>query len=153
MYTPESGKQNFPFEYYSISFHKFSGQPYLSFRKDFKHILLDNTLINNEYATNQYIKTLYDSHVTLSEKNKHLNEYRKYKNDYRETILEEVNKKTGVYKFGIKNDKKSNLVTDLTITEENIDIPIVMVSLQAGNVITTAMATDDSDPSEINKGA
>ncbi len=116
------GKQNFPFEYYSIAFHKFSGQPYLSFRKDFKHILLDNTLINNEYATNQYIKTLYDSNVTLSEKNKHLNEYRKYKNDYRETILADVNKKTGDYQFGIKNDKKSNLVTDLTITEENIDI-------------------------------
>ena len=37
--------------------------------------------------------------------------------------------------------------------EENIDIPIVMVSLQAGNVITTAMATEDSDPNEINKGA
>jgi putative ATP-dependent endonuclease of OLD family len=116
------GKQNFPFEYYSIAFHKFSGQPYLGFRKDFKHILLDNTLINNEYATNQYIKTLYESHVTLSEKNKHLNEYRKYKNDYRETILVDVNKKTGDYKFGIKNDKKSNLVTDLTITEDNIDI-------------------------------
>ena len=116
------GKQNFPFEYYSIAFHKFSGEPYLSFRKDFKHILLDNTLINNDYATNQYIKTLYDSNVTLSEKNKHLNEYRKYKNDYRETILADVNKKTGDYQFGIKNDKKSNLVTDLTITEENIDI-------------------------------
>lgn len=116
------GKQNFPFEYYSISFHKFSGQPYLSFRKDFKHILLDNTLINNEYATNQYIKTLYDSNVTLSEKNKHLNEYRKAKNEYKETVLADVNIKTGDYKFGIKNDKKSNLVTDLTITEANIDI-------------------------------
>ncbi|AXG70597.1 recombination protein F [Kordia sp. SMS9] len=116
------GKQNFPFEYYSITFYKFSGQPYLSFKKDFKHILLDNTLINNEYATNQYIKTLYDSNVTISEKNKHLNEYRKYKNDYREKVLADVNKKTGDYKFGIKNDKKSNLVTDLTITEENIDI-------------------------------
>ncbi|WP_075590157.1 ATP-dependent nuclease [Labilibacter marinus] len=116
------GNQNFPFEYYSIEFHKFSGQPYLSFRKDFKHILLDNTLINNEYATNQYIKTLYDSHVTPSERNKHLNEYRKAKSEYRENILSEVNKKTGDYQFGIKNDKKSNLVTDLTITEENIDI-------------------------------
>ncbi|KAL7541967.1 hypothetical protein ACHAXR_011410 [Thalassiosira sp. AJA248-18] len=36
--------------------------------------------------------------------------------------------------------------------EENIDIPVVMVSLQAGNVITTAMATDDMDPSVVNKG-
>ncbi len=65
---------------------------------------------------------MYESQVTLSEKNKHLNEYRKYKNDYKETILVDVNKKTGDYKFGIKNDKKSNLVTDLTITEDNIDI-------------------------------
>ena len=63
---------NFPFEYYSISFIKFGGTPYFGFRKEFKHILLDNTSINNEYATNSYIKTLYNSSVSSSEKNKHL---------------------------------------------------------------------------------
>eukprot|EP00579_Thalassiosira_antarctica_P006028 CAMPEP_0201883034 /NCGR_PEP_ID=MMETSP0902-20130614/15106_1 /ASSEMBLY_ACC=CAM_ASM_000551 /TAXON_ID=420261 /ORGANISM="Thalassiosira antarctica, Strain CCMP982" /LENGTH=503 /DNA_ID=CAMNT_0048411737 /DNA_START=44 /DNA_END=1555 /DNA_ORIENTATION=+ len=36
--------------------------------------------------------------------------------------------------------------------EANIDIPVIMVSLQAGNVITTAMATDDTAPEIVNKG-
>ena len=36
--------------------------------------------------------------------------------------------------------------------EEHIDIPIIMVSLQAGNVITTALATDDMDPKIVNAG-
>jgi hypothetical protein len=37
--------------------------------------------------------------------------------------------------------------------DKYIDIPVIMVSLQAGNLITTAMATDDSDPKDVNKGA
>ena len=36
--------------------------------------------------------------------------------------------------------------------EENIDIPVIMVSLQAGNVITTALATDDTDSKIVNSG-
>ena len=35
---------------------------------------------------------------------------------------------------------------------DNIDIPVFMVSLQAGNVITTALATDDMDPDVVNGG-
>ena len=35
---------------------------------------------------------------------------------------------------------------------EHIDIPVIMVSLQAGNVITTALATDDMDPAIVNSG-
>lgn len=115
---------NFPFEYYSIQFIKFGGTPYLGFRREFKHILLDNTTINNEYATNSYIKTLYNSSVTNSEKNKHLFEYRNYKINFRETVLKDLNNKVGEgkYAFSIKSNTKSNLETDLTITEENIDL-------------------------------
>jgi len=36
--------------------------------------------------------------------------------------------------------------------EENIDIPVIMVSLQAGNVITTALATDDMANDVVNTG-
>ena len=36
--------------------------------------------------------------------------------------------------------------------EEHIDIPVIMVSLQAGNIITTALATDDMDPAIVNSG-
>lgn len=113
---------NFPFEYYSIYFQKFSGKPYLGFKKYFRHILLDNTLINNEYATNSYIKTLYNSNISLSEKNKHLNEYRKLKSSFCDEVFNELNQKTGEYAFSVKNNTKSNLETDLTITEGNIDI-------------------------------
>jgi hypothetical protein len=115
---------NFPFEYYSITFMKFGGTPYFGFRREFKHLLLDNTTINNEYATNAYIKTLYNTSVTNAEKNKHLFEYRNYKLDFRETILKDLNKKAGKgkYEFSIKSNTKSNLETDLTITEDNIDL-------------------------------
>lgn len=116
------GVENFPFEYYSIAFHKFSGQPYLGFKRYFKHLLIDNTLINNDYATNSYIKTLYNSHTSIAEKNRHFNEYRKFKNEFKTIILDDINKKTGDYQFAIRNNTKSNLETDLTITEEDIDI-------------------------------
>ncbi|KAL3769680.1 hypothetical protein ACHAW5_010261 [Stephanodiscus triporus] len=36
---------------------------------------------------------------------------------------------------------------------EHVDIPVFMVSLQAGNVITTALATDDMDPGSVSAGA
>jgi hypothetical protein len=36
--------------------------------------------------------------------------------------------------------------------QEHIDIPVIMVSLQAGNVITTALLTDDMDAETVNKG-
>lgn len=115
---------NFPFEYYSISFIKFGGTPYFGFRREFKHLLLDNTIINNDYATNSYIKTLYNTSVTNAEKNKHLFEYRNYKLNFRENILKDLNKKAGQgkYEFSIKSNTKSNLETDLTITEDNIDL-------------------------------
>lgn len=115
---------SFPFEYYSIAFIKFSGDHYVGFRKQFKHILIDNTLINNEYATNSYIKTLYNSSVTSSEKNRHFFEYRNCKLAFAQNYLKEFNIKAGKgkYEFSIRNNVKSNFETDLTITEENIDL-------------------------------
>jgi predicted ATP-dependent endonuclease of OLD family len=117
-----SGYRNFPFEYYGIYFYTFSGQPYLGFKKYFKHIFLDNTSINTEYATNSYIKTLYNSSITFPEKSKHFNEYRKFKTTFKDSVLETLNNKTGEYQFAIKNNTKANLETDLTITEDNIEI-------------------------------
>lgn len=117
-----SGYRNFPFEYYGISFNTFSGHPYLGFKKKFKHIFLDNTTINTEYATNSYIKTLYNSSITFPEKSKHFNEYRKFKTTFKDSVLETLNAKTGEYQFAVRNNTKANLETDLTITEDNIEI-------------------------------
>ncbi|WP_271425241.1 ATP-dependent nuclease [Aequorivita sinensis] len=113
---------NFPFEYYSIIFKTFSGESYTGYRKFMQHILLDNTQINNEYATKSYIKTLYHNSIKDAEKNKHHNEYRKHKENFRTTILKDLNERIEDYSFAIRTNSKANLETDLTIKEGNIEI-------------------------------
>jgi predicted ATPase len=116
-------EDNFPFEYYSISYKTFSGDSYTGFRKFIQHLLLDSTQINNEYATRSYIKTLYQSNIQNSEKNKHQNEYRKHKESFKENILADLNGRVPEdYNFAIRTNSKSNLQSDLTIKEGSVDI-------------------------------
>ena len=113
---------NFPFEYYSISFKTFSGESYTGYRRIMRHLLLDNTQINNEYATKSYIKTLYHNSIKDAEKNKHQNEYRKHKENFKATVLSELNDRISDYSFSVRTNSKSNLEADLTIKEGNIEI-------------------------------
>ena len=113
---------NFPFEYYSIRFKTFSGESYTGYRKFIRHLLLDNTQINNEYATRSYIQSLYNNSIEEIEKNKHRNEYRKYKENFRDNILKDLNNRISDYSFSVKTSSKANLETDLTIKEGNIEI-------------------------------
>lgn len=115
---------NFPFEFYNISFFKFGGAPYVGFTRKFKHILIDHSNINNEYATSSYIKTLYTSSVEITQKHVHSNHYRKLKSDFKNTILKDINDKIPEkkYEFSLKSHSKLGLEGDLTIVENNIDI-------------------------------
>ena len=51
-----------------------------------------------------------------------------------------------IYSLEPENDEEA------TYAKEHVDIPVIMVSLQAGNVITTALATEDMDPKIVNSG-
>ena len=113
---------SFPFEYYRISFKTFYGEAFSSHRRPVKHLLLDNTQINNEYATRAYIKDLYNSQVEGAERNKHHFEYRQHKKNFEATILSDLNNRPGNYSFTLKTNSKSNLGTDLTISEDNVAI-------------------------------
>ncbi len=113
---------NFPFEYYSISFKTFSGESYTGYRRFMKHLLLDGSQINNEYATHAYVKEMYRTQVDDCEKNKHQNEYRKHKNQFQKEALKDLNNQLDSYQFSVATNTKSNLETDLTITEN--DIPL-----------------------------
>lgn len=113
---------NFPFEYYSINFKTFSGESYTGYRRFMQHLLLDNTQINNEYATKSYIKTLYHNSIKEAEKNKHQNEYRKYKENFRADVLGGLNNRITDYSFSVRTNSKANLESDLTIKEGNIEI-------------------------------
>lgn len=112
----------FPFEYYRIKFTTFADQPYSGYKKFVKHLVIDSTQINNDYANREYTKTIYGAHATVLERNKHENLYRKNKSDFKVSALSEMNAKLEDYKFAVRTGPKSNLGSDLIITED--DIPI-----------------------------
>lgn len=113
---------SFPFEYYSVIFQTFSGESFTGYRKFLKKILIDNSAINNEYAAREYIKDVYNKHVTSKEKAKFDNEYRRLKSGYANEVFSLVNDKLGSYNFDLKTDTKSNLKNDLSIKEGDISI-------------------------------
>ena len=113
---------NFPFEFYKYEFSSFQGKPYTGYSKFVNHIFIDNSRIGSEYAMKEYVNNMYNSQIESSDKFDYQNQYRKYKNEFNNKVLKCINDKTENYNFGVKNDSKSNLLTDLTIFEE--DIPI-----------------------------
>jgi predicted ATP-dependent endonuclease of OLD family len=113
---------NFPFEFYKCDFCTFQGKQYNGYTKFINHIFVDNSRIGSEYAMKEYINNMYNSYVEGADKFEYQNQYRQYKNDFNKSILKELNEKAGNYYFGVKNDSKSNLQTDLTIFEDDIAI-------------------------------
>jgi putative ATP-dependent endonuclease of OLD family len=114
--------ENFPFEYYAVRFATFADQPYSGYSKHIKHLLIDSSQINHDYATREYTKSMYSAHASAPQKYKFQNEYRKHKTQFKTDILAELNDTLSGYKFTVRNNAKSNLETDLVITEG--DIPI-----------------------------
>jgi putative ATP-dependent endonuclease of OLD family len=113
---------NFPFEFYKISFKTFSGEGYSGYSQYLRHIFIDNSQINNEYAMREYIRSVYHINAKGSEKHIHQNEYRKYKDHFKTNILSDLNGRLDTYAFAIKSNSKANLETDLTLTEDEITI-------------------------------
>lgn len=111
-------ENNFPYEYYKINFLTFSGERYTGYKKYVNHLVIDSSQINNEYATREYIKNVYNSALSGTEKNKHFNEYRKYKDDYTENILTDVNSRFTENKLIVQTNAKSNLESDLNISDD-----------------------------------
>ncbi|MCG7961967.1 MAG: AAA family ATPase [Candidatus Thiodiazotropha taylori] len=119
----EQEQSNFPYEYYAIRFLTFSGEVYSNYKKYVRHILLDHSQMSEEYATKEYIQDMYSAYVeNEAEKNKHQNEYRNLKTQYTAQQLADINQRVDDYSFSLRNDRKSNLFTDLTLVQESIPI-------------------------------
>lgn len=112
----------FPFEYYTIRFSTFADQPYSGYRKFLKHLSIDSSTINTEYASREYIKSVYSSIAKPIEKAKHQSEYRKSKAIFKRDNLNEINSRIEEFEFELKTDTKSNLVNDIIISEDSISI-------------------------------
>ncbi|MAT58274.1 MAG: ATP-dependent endonuclease [Ignavibacteriae bacterium] len=112
----------FPFEYYSINYFTFAGESYTGYRPFLKHISIDHSQIGTEYSLREYIRGMYNNTISENEKPKHYNDYRKAKKDYSDSSLSNINSRLQNYKFAIRNNSKSNLETDLTLFDDDIDI-------------------------------
>jgi len=113
---------NFPYEYYNVGFTTFLGDGYSGYKRYLKHVLIDNSQINSEYAIRNYVQDMYENYVVGPEKHKNQNEYRKTKQKFTKESLSEINNRLNDYQFTIKHNSKSNLNTDLTISEDDIYI-------------------------------
>lgn len=114
--------ESFPFEYYGVHFLTFTDEPIFPYRKLIKHLLIDSSLINNEYATREYTRSMYAAHANVVQRNLHSFEYRKAKSKFKEDVFKAMNDALGTYKFDVRTSPKASVETDIIITEG--DIPI-----------------------------
>jgi len=113
---------SFPFEYYALQFQTFTDDAILPFKKPLKHLLLDSSQINNEYATREYTRSMYTASASVGQRSYHSLEYRRAKVSFRDLAFKEMNEALGAYKFDIRKSPKACVETDIMITEE--DMPI-----------------------------
>lgn len=114
---------SFPFEFYSISFATFSGEPYNGYTKKVKTVMLDNSTIGNEYALNEYISTIYSETVSQVERLAAKHSYGSFKTGFKNGVLAPFNAKLPVgYSFSVKNTGKNCLENDLTVEMDGVPI-------------------------------
>lgn len=112
----------FPFEYYKYSFDTFCNHPYNSYNKYVKHVLIDNSNINSEYAIKEYTKALYQSYTDKSLQNSNKNLYRQYRKKFEDEVLIQTNEQLDDIKFGMSNSNKLGLEGNLAVYENSVNI-------------------------------
>ena len=113
---------NFPYEYYGVQFTTFAGDAYSSIKRHVRHIAIDSSRIDGDYASREYTRSVFALNADVAHRSKLENAYRQNKGAFRTAHLSELNDKLDDYKFSVRTSTKSNLEADLVITED--DIPI-----------------------------
>ena len=116
----------FPFDYYSIRFSTFADEGYSGYKKKIRSILIDSVNMNTEYATNDFIKRVYNQYTedNIKERAIHKCAYRQLKDSYSTHSLSALNERITDrnYKFGLRMGASLSLENDLMIYEEKIGI-------------------------------
>lgn len=118
----KANKDSFPFEYYSVKFSTFAGAPHVSYRRPVKHLMIDSSRIDSEYAAREYTRTLFGFHVNAPDRYRLENRYRQGKEAFSRESLKELNNALGDYQFSLRTSSRANLETDLVITKDGIPI-------------------------------
>jgi hypothetical protein len=69
----------FPFEFYAIRFTTFADQVYSGIKKPIKHVAIDSSQINTEYATREYTRSVFTAKASVPERQRAEHEYRQSK--------------------------------------------------------------------------
>lgn len=112
--------RNFPFEYYTVRFQTFARNTYASFNRPVRHLMLDSSRIDSDYAAREYIRAVYHFNAPVETRYQLENAYRMGKADFRSNVLEALNAGLEGFQFDIRSGSRSNLETDLVITEDGI---------------------------------
>lgn len=113
---------NFPFEYYRAELKTFQGKSFNQYKKYVTHLLIDSSEINSEYASSEYIKTVFNSNCSsITERFKYLNEFRQHKRAFN-TQLKEINDRVSDYNFELRADNKSSFERSITLASDGVTI-------------------------------
>lgn len=112
--------RNFPFEYYTVRFQTFARNQYASFNRPVRHLLLDSSRIDSDYAAREYIRAVYHFNAPVETRYQLENAYRMGKSNFKDNDLEALNVRLDGFQFDVRSGARSNLESDLVITEGGI---------------------------------
>lgn len=122
-----SGMQVFPYEYYRIRFSTFADEPYSTYKRKLKTVLINNTNMSSTHATNDFIERMYNQYTedSLLERLEHSSQYRQMKFKFCQNHLANLNQRVPEdkdYLFGLENNFSNVFSQDLMIYEKDIAI-------------------------------
>lgn len=110
----------FPFEFYKCTFSTFADSSYSKYKKIIDYVLLDNSSINSEYATNEYVKKVYGSIIDNQKRTLLRNNFNSQRDKFNKEHLSDHGSES--YNFALRGGSKFSLENNVTILES--DIPL-----------------------------
>src|SRR6185312_6237979 len=95
---------NFPYEYYGVQFMTFGGEAYSSAKRHVRHLAIDSSRIDSDYAAREYTRSVFALHADVGQRSKLENSYRQNKGSFRAEHLTELNDKLAEYKFAVRTN-------------------------------------------------
>lgn len=121
----KTNPEYFPYDYYVIKFSTFSGNSFTYRARYLKSILVDSCNINSKYATEDFIRRVYEKYTTPEDRVKNQASYRLMKENFSNNELNSLNNlipQHQNYQIALKNASDKGISQDLMIYEDHIPI-------------------------------
>ena len=113
----------FPFEFYKIEFHTFSGDSYNGYTRKHGTLMIDNSAIGNPYAMNEYVQTMYRSQTTNEQRLQIKHNYHLLKERFAQTTLAPFRpSQDGTCMYSVKDNSTDNIETAITLHYQGVPL-------------------------------